>query len=421
MNSNNDYGMTDSGYRSLTYQETLDKVEDEFLSKYGSNISLAGNSNIGMLARTYSWLITHASQTLQEVFYSSFVSRAQGIALDRLGSNFGLTRKVATHSFAKIEIRTEEEYLIQAGEQFETEDGIIFTLLSDVLTVKDPNPPKPPAPKDDDSEDDEDDDNEETPIGTFVGIGTVQSDELGSMNNVPAGSITIVSNPDDNINSVTNIEKAGGGQDDETDETFRKRIIMENAAKPGATENGVNSALRNLPGVRRVGFVYNKTSKTDEYGNPPYSTHIYISGGDGQEIANTLYNTIAAGTILTGDQEYYVTDVNGTQTKIQFSFAHDLNILVNVKIQTNDQWNSDSDSQELKEAISQSINELNMGETVHSTRLYSVVYSFNGIENAEVTIGTTSDNIGKNIDVVPNRFEVPICSAENITISNFGV
>lgn len=433
--NNNDYGMTDSGYRSLSYEEILEKMEDEFMAKYGSNISLAGNSNIGMLVRSLSLLVTHASQSLQQVFYSSFVSTADGIALDRLGSNFGLTRKVATHSVAKIEIRTEEEYLIQAGEQFETEDGIIFTLLSDVVTVKDPNPPVPPTAKDDtssnddtsetDDNDDSDDDNgdnddDQTPIGTFVGIGTVQSDETGSMNNVPANSITIVSNPDDNIDSVTNLEKAGGGQDDETDETFRNRIIMENVAKPGSTENGVNSALRNLPGVRRVGFVYNKTSETDKDGNPPYSTHIYISGGDGQEIANTLYNTVAAGTILTGDQIYDVPDVNGSTTKIAFSFAHDLNILVDIKIQTNDQWNSDSDNEELKEAIIQNISELNMGETVHSTKLYSVVYSFNGIDNAEVTIGTATDNIGKNIDVVPNRFEVPVCSTDNITISNFG-
>ncbi|QHJ84841.1 MAG: hypothetical protein [Bacteriophage sp.] len=417
-NNNNNYGVTPSGFFSPTYAEVLDNIQDKFKSVFGNNIALESNSNLGIQSRLDALIIYNAYQELQKNFYNSFVSTATDTALDRLGNNFGVIRKVAEPSYVELTIRTSEEYLIQAGEQFETEDGIVFTLLSDVLTEKDENISKSPVAKDEDQDDDTDDDTDDEPIGTFVGKGMAQSIETGSMNNVRENTITVVSNPDDNIDSVTNEKIAGGGQDYEPDETYRERIILENLAKAGSTEKGVYAALMNLSGVRQVGFTPNPTSEVDKDGNPPYSIHTYVLGGNGQEIAQALYDNIAAGTIFVGDESYTVTDVNGFPKTMHFSFASELDIYVDVKLKTNDLWNEDSDPNELKQEISDQIQQLKMGSPVLSTKLYSAIYDFEGISEALVSIGSSQDSLTANGDVVPTKFQVPICDVKNINISN---
>lgn len=403
--------MTEAGFNAPTYSETLEMVQEAFRSTIDKDISLSSNSVAGNLAEEIAWRITNSNQNAQGVYYAGYVSTAQGIELDRLGSNFGLKRKVATNAIAEVTIRTREEYLVQAGEQFETEDGVIFNLLNDVLTVKDKT-----IPASQDENDDSDNDDETEPIPTFVGRGLVQSDEKGAMNNVPANTIVVVSNPDDNIASVTNEKRAGGGQDNETDEEFRDRIIIENVAKPGATENGIKSALKNLSGVRQVNFVYNKEGVTDKYGNPPYSVNIYVLGGDSQEIAQALYDNVAAGSNLTGNQSVTINDVNGFPTVIKFSFANEIQVFVKVKIRTNDKWNNDSDVESLKQEIVDNINQLEMGKTVYSTKLYSIIYNYDGIEEAVVSAGTSQSSLSDNADITPDRFEVPTCVISNVEI-----
>lgn len=409
MDNRNSTGMTEAGFNAPTYSETLEMVQDAFKSAIDKNISLSSNSVAGNIAEEIAWRITNSNQNAQGIYYAGYVSTAQGIELDRLGSNFGLKRKVATNSVAEITIRTKDEYLVQAGEQFETEDGIIFNLLNDVLTVKDNTIPT----NQDETDEDEDDDE---PVPTFVGKGLVQSDEKGAMNNVLANTITIVSNPDDNISSVTNEKRASGGQDNETDEEFRDRIIIENVAKPGSTENGIRSALKNLSGVRQVNFVYNKSNVTDDYGNPPYSVNIYVLGGDSQEIAQTLYDNVAAGSNLTGNQSVTIDDVNGFPTVIKFSFANEIKIFVKVKIRTNDKWNNDSDVESLKQEIVDTINQLEMGKTLYSTKLYSIIYNYDGIEEAIVSAGKSENNLSDNADITPDKFEVPTCVISNVEV-----
>ena len=388
------FGITPNGFVAPTYEEILDSVQDDFQSKFGNDISLESNSNFGILSRLIAWREVMMIQELQQIYYSAFVSTATDTALDRLGSNVGINRKVATPSIANIVITSEDEYLIQAGEQFETEDGIVFDLLNDVMTAQQKD-------------------------GTYSGVGQVQSEDTGAMNNVSANTITVVSNPDDNIDTVTNPEKAQGGEDREDDEMYRQRIILENAAKPGPTANGIRSALLNLSGVREVGIVQNPKDEIDSSGNPPYSVHIYVLGGKEQEIAQTLADHIAAGVTLTGSKTVTVTDATGNPRDISFDFATDKQIFVQININTNDKWNNDDDKQALQQSIADSVNNLQMGQTVYLTKLYPTVYGFDGVSEASVKIGLSKVSLGLD-DIKVEQFEVPHCDLDNIEVVTNG-
>lgn len=389
------FGLHKRGFLAPTYEEILDSVEDDLMQRFGTDIVLTSNSNFGIIARLIAWRETLLIQELQKTYYSAYISTATESSLDRIGANLDLPRKVATPSFANIQIVTDDEYLIQAGEQFETDDGVVFDLIKDVTTAKDSN-------------------------GQYIGVGVVQSVETGDFNNVLPNTITIVSNPDEDIISVTNPQKAAGGQDDEDDSTYRARLIMENVAKPGPSTAGIKSALMNLPGVRQVNIIENPFADADQYGNPPYSVHVFCLGGKEDDIASCLADKVAAGISLTGSKEVQAKDATGEVKKINFDCATDKPIYARVKIRTTDEWNADDGADYVKQEIADYINSLLMDGTVYLTKIYPSIYSIEGVDEALVEIGTDPEHLADK-DIHTQPFEAVSCDTRNIEVVVNGI
>lgn len=389
------FGLHKRGFLAPTYEEVLDSVMDDFQQRFGTDIVLTSNSNFGIIARLIAWRETLLIQELQKTYYSAYISTATESSLDRIGANLDLPRKVDTPSFANVVIKTDTEYLIQAGEKFETPDGLIFDLIKDVITAKDKS-------------------------GGYTGVGVVQSEDTGEFTNVPANSITIMYNPDEDVVSVTNPEKAGGGQDYEDDPTYRARLIMENVAKPGPTPAGIKSALMNLPGVRQVNIIENPFADADQYGNPPYSVHVFVLGGKDTDIAQCLVDRVAAGITLTGTKQITAKDSTGNPQVVHFDFAKDKPIYAKVQIRTTDEWNVDEGVDDVKYAITDYINSLLMGKTVYLTKIYPAIYQIPGVGEAKVQIGTDAKHLTDD-DITTQPFEATSCNADNIEVVVDGV
>lgn len=387
------FGLTDQGYLAPSYEELLDSVQDDFLRVFPSDLVLTSNSNAGILSRLIAWREYEQIQAQQQVYYSAFISTATGSALDRLGANVGLPRKVDRPASTPLTIVTDGEYFIEAGTQFETDDGYIFDLTEDVLT----------APKD----------------GKWQGTGNAEAEDTGEITNVEPHTITIVYNPDESILSVDNADKASGGQDYEEDPQYRARLIMENANRPSPTLNGVRSALLNVQGVREVNIVENQWAVPDKYGNPPYSIHIYVLGGKKQDIADCLISHLAVGITMTGTTYCDAVDATGNTKRVYFDFATDRPISVQVKLKTNAQWNVDEGSDYVKETVVNFINQLQMGDTVYLTKLYPQIYAIAGIDDAKILIGKSRDTLSAD-DIVLDEFEAPSCKTDDVEVDSNG-
>lgn len=383
------FGLTDQGYLAPSYEEILDSVQDDFLRVFPSDLVLTSNSNAGILSRLIAWREYEQIQAQQQVYYSAFVSTATGSALDRLGANVGLPRKVDRPATATLTIVTDGEYFIEAGTQFETEDGYIFDLTDDVLTTLEGD--------------------------TWQAVGNAEAEDTGTITNVEPNTITVVYNPDESIISVTNPEKASGGQDYEEDLQYRARLIAENANRPSPTVNGVRSALLNVQGVREVNIVENQFSVADKYGNPPYSVHIYVLGGKKQDIADCLIEHLAVGITLTGTTYCDAVDATGNTKRVYFDFATDRPISVQVKLKTNAQWNVDEGEDYVKETVVDFINQLKMGDTVYLTKLYPQIYAIAGIDDAKILIGKSKDTLSAD-DIVLDEFEAPSCKTDDVEV-----
>lgn len=388
---NSQWGLTSTGFYAPTYDEVLDNVEDMLIKYFGQDIVLTSNSNLGILARLFSRLTRANWEQMQLAFYSSFIFAASDAELDYIGGTIGLPRKVDMPSFAQITVTTDGEYLIQAGEEFTNLDGYDFTLLKDIITVQNRD-------------------------GSWSGTGWVQCNETGADTNVDANTITEESNPDEMILSVTNPEKAGGGQDYETDEVYRRRLRDENAARPGSTEAGIRSALMNLSGVRQVNIVDNPNQDTDDWGNPPNSVHVYVLGGNKVDIAETLADYVAAGAKMVGQVVQKITDATGNPRLISFDFAKEKQIYLKIALNTDDGWNLDDGVQDLKQAIIDFITEMTMGDGVYITKLYPAIYALDGIKDARIKLGTSFDNV-KDDDVICERNEVAVINVDQIEVT----
>lgn len=383
------FGLTDQGYLAPSYEEILDSVQDDFLHVFPSDLVLTSNSNAGILSRLIAWREYEQIQAQQQVYYSAFVSTATGSALDRLGANVGLPRKVDRPASATLTIVTDGEYLIEAGTQFETEDGYIFDLTDDVVSTQ--------------------------KGGTWQAVGNAEAEDTGEITNVEPNTITIVYNPDESITSVTNLEKASGGQDYEEDPQYRARLVAENANRPSPTLNGVRSALLNVRGVREASIVENQFSVADEHGNPPYSVHIYVLGGKKQDIADCLIEHLAVGITLTGTTYCDAIDATGSTKRVYFDFATDRPISVQVKLKTNAEWNVDEGKDYVKETVVDFINQLEMGDTVYLTKLYPQIYAIAGIDDAKILIGKSKDTLSAD-NIVLDEFEAPSCKTDDVEV-----
>lgn len=387
---NSQWGLTATGFYVPSYQELLSSIEDDFIKTWGEDIPLTSNSNFGILARQFARRDRASWEQMQLAYYSSFISTATGAALDYIGGNLGVPRKVDKPATVQLTITTDGEFLIQAGEKFETEDGYEFTLLRDVLTTQ----------KSD---------------GTWSGTEWAECDETGINTNVPANSVTIEVDPTDEIISVTNPQPAGEGQDYEDDSTYRNRLRMENEARPGPTAAGIRSALMNLSGVRQVNIVENPTEQPDKFGNPKESVHVYVLGGNKQNIAETLADYIAAGITMVGSQELTVKDATGEPRKINFDFAKEKTIYAKVEIHTDDSWNMDEGLQNIKNSVVDYISALEMGDEVYVTKLYPSIYRIEGVADAKVQIGTAPDKVADS-DIINDDYEVPVCDLNDVEV-----
>lgn len=142
-----------------------------------------------------------AMDVLNQVIQLFFPEWSAGEFLDKLGANVGLTRKAATVAEATVQITGTAGTLIEAGFLFSTaataiSENVEFETLEDVVLDEDGN-----------------------------GEAAVRCTEAGIIGNVSADSITLMVEPLEDIESVTNALAASGGTDEESDDVFRQRIM----------------------------------------------------------------------------------------------------------------------------------------------------------------------------------------------------
>lgn len=396
-----------NGFVRRSYEEILNETNENLKNRISQDVGLDSHHVLGQLSQAFSKQISSVEELAEEIVKQSNPATATGVGLDVQGIISGkIQRLPASMAQVILTITGESGYVVPEETEFSTEDGKTFFTTEEITLEQQ-------FTKDESGNQIELVDEN----GSSVGANDVLavSTEYSSDMNVPAKTITVISEPVEEIFTVNNAEPAEGGAELEVDSDYRKRILDALVMQPGPPRNGLISAIRSISGVKQVQIIENNTMQVDSFGNPPKIIHIYVLGGAKNDILTTIASKIAAGVETYGSISSTIPDNSGTPHEYFFDYANPLPIYIKASLETDDNWNIDSGVDDIKTAISEYIRTLNMQDELHLSKLYQFIYGVSGVKFADVKIGTSKENLTSD-DIIPKQFEVITITNENIEI-----
>ncbi|MED3888135.1 baseplate J/gp47 family protein [Priestia aryabhattai] len=374
-----------TGFKRKTYQDLKADLEAKFKEKFGNDINISAKSPFGILIMIFAFFLAPLWELAEMVYNSGYSSKAEGVQLDRLAANKTMSRDQESESHVELTFTGTPNTTIQEQTQFATDKLVYFYLIENVTLDE-----------------------------TGKGSGEAVSLEKGIHTNVAAGTIKLQAEPTETVYTVTNLLAATGGRDVETDIELRDRLIKSPAIEGNTTINAIIARLNDTAGVRSSSVVSV---------NPV--VHAYVLGGNREDVADTLFNCVAAGIDTVGSEEVTVLDISGTEHTVRFDYAKEVQIRIKIDVQSNTSFPSDGVST-IKQTLIQHIGGkdvletdwtgLALGEKVVYSQLFNFVYDTPGIEDVTIQI-TKNNEVYQMSNLVLQSYEIARTSPELIEVN----
>jgi len=208
----------------------------------------------------------------------------------------------------------------------------------------------------------------------------------------PMGSLTVIDTPVVGLESFTNEEDADVGEDIETDADLKIRRVAELHIYGTATVDAVRSKILDIADVDNCFVFQNNTDATDSHGRPAHSVDCIVQGGAAADIAEILFQNVAAGISFFGSISESVYDQLGFPHTIKFSRPTVLNIWLTLTLTTNSDYPGDGDT-EIVNAIMAYGATLTIGEDVivYGTKsILAAISAVPGVTDVAVKIGVAA-------------------------------
>lgn len=398
---------SETGFDRPEIDQLRSDLNDLAVKYLGDDVDTSDSSVVGMLLGIISERDDLVVKLAQAVYLSQFLLSAEGEELDRHGADDSMYRKPAGYATVSLQIDATVNTEIPEQTQFSTEDGILFETtenakITTVTNIKNESGVDTPLV-----------DDEDNPLGRIM-VNAV-SVETGTDNNVGADTITVQAEPIDGVYAVTNPEASSGAIDDETDSEYRQRMINSRINHPDSTENGIKTYLENnVTGVKQARVIPNKTLEEDKYGNPPKTTHVYVIGGSDIDVANGIFDILAAPANTVGKVTETVYNVSGDPREISFDRAQTVPVHATITIGTNDDFDSDNGSNNIKTKMKEYIETLTMGADVLFSKFYEYIWQVEGLTTVNVAIGKDDNQSATDIDI--GEFELATLADGDIEV-----
>lgn len=253
--------------------------------------------------------------------------------------------------------------------------------------------------------------------GVPQGTANMQAEDTGPTV-ANTDTLNVIETPVSGWDATVNTADAVVGQNEESDADFKTRRIQQIAQAGAATPNAVFADVRNVTDVTAVVVFYNNLAITDLDGRPPHSIDIVVEGGDEDDIAEAIFDTVGAGITFVGDITKTVKDDQNFDQTIKFSRPTPVEIWVEMDLTTDE--NFPEDGLDLAEAaILDYASELQIGDdvVVHGSApsLECSVNEIPGIVDIAIRVGkTSSPTLDDNIEIEPR--EVSEFDSARITV-----
>ena len=153
--------------------------------------------------------------------------------------------------------------------------------------------------------------------------------EIGEADQIVEGATGLI--------AATNTTQGILGRSAETDEEFRTRRRNSLSIIGSGTMDSIIDNVNNIDGVTRTNGVENTTTSTDGGGRPGKSFEIIVTGGEDQEIAETIWELKPAGIetygLANGGVGITIVDGSGNNQQVEFSRPVERALAVRIEYQ----------------------------------------------------------------------------------------
>lgn len=212
---------------------------------------------------------------------------------------------------------------------------------------------------------------------------------------------------------VTNPFSIFGSAGVESDEDYRYRGKLKLQRSSGS-RNSIIMALKSVKGVVYESVQANSSRSETSTGIVNNGLAISVLGGNEDDIAIAIASSVADGILTTGTIVKNVKDINGFSREIRFSRPAQKQLKISMSLVTYPDFPINGKAQ-IKQAIVDWFNELNVGEDVHYSRLYEPINRVRGFAVRNLEFGYKDGTLGRE-DVIISYNELATINAEDILI-----
>jgi uncharacterized phage protein gp47/JayE len=365
--------VTDNGFQCDDLATIFANLQTAMRTIFGQDIDLDPDTVDGQTLGIYAESKADSDQLAQDVYNSWNPQTATGVALSRVVEYNGILRIPGEPSQGTVTCTGSAgthipiNSLVQCtanSENFITiQDGYIGTSGTIDLSV------------------------------LSVNVGAIQA---------PAGTLTKIMSPVFGWQTVTNVQPAITGRDEETDEELRIRRAASTATPAQSVPDSVYGAIANIPQVTQVRLYENYNNATDSNGLPPHSFSCVVQGGADADIAAAIWNRASIGATQVGTTHIVISDVQGFPHDIYFQRPTAVRIYLAISLHPLSGW-GDSLINEMQINIANwTIENWTIGTSIIYSRLYEPinqmpnVFSVTSLKVDKITppVGTIDIPIG---------------------------
>lgn len=334
----------DTGMHIPTYDDIRDDLLISMRQIFGDDIYIDEDSQDYQQISIFAKKIFDTNALALLVYNNRTVNTAIGVGLDNLCALAGIKRKPATYSTVQLVITGIASTVISQGQVSDENDEHKWN-LPDEVTIPE--------------------------SGTITVEATCN--DAGDIV-VQSNTITKILTPVYGWLSVVNNFNGAGGTDQESDAELRARYALATSAPSATVFESIIASIYTIAGVTRVKGYENDTGEADENGIPSHSISMIVEGGEDEDVATEIYYKKTPGCGTYGTTSVDIVSLSGNTTQINFYRPDYKDVYVKVSLKKLSSYN-DSYEDDIKNAIVNYINELELAETVYRSVLWSLATS----------------------------------------------
>lgn len=390
--------LDETGLHIPTYEDIQEECVNKMKQIFGSDIYIDTDSQDYQQIAIFSKII-YDSYNLALLQYNNRTPlTAVGVGLDNLCALAGITRKPAKKSTVQLVVTGTSSTVLH--DAFVYDDNKNRWNLPDTVTIPDTGQISVEA----------------------------KSEKDGFVAALP-NTVNTIGNPTFGWTGVTNTQASVPGTDIETDFELRGRFALSTMSPAYSVFEALLESIKSVPGVSRVSGWENDTGEPSNgttppdvpAGLPPHSVCFVVEGGEDDAVAQQIYLKKTPGCFTFGTTSVVLESITGNKTEISFYRPEYTDLKVRITIKKLSTYN-DTYPDKIVESVVDYINNVNLGETIYNSIIWSVAMdamdakTYPAFSVTKVEFSENNGSSWNQNDFVPQYYGVSITDSDNVEV-----